>query len=641
MKSGSIAPVPFRMVSVDDQFWSPRIETNRLVTIPLGYEKCRGTGRLDAWKLDWKDGDPCRPHIFWDSDVAKWMEAAACSLQIHPDSALKDDLEGVITSMEKAQEPDGYLNSYFTTVEPENRWTNLRDRHELYCAGHLIEAAVTHFSATGDDRFLNIIVRYADCIDSVFGNGEGQKRGYPGHEELELALVKLFDVTGENRYLQLAAFFLDQRGTRPHYYDLESASRGEDPAEDYEYWQAHLPVRKQKEAVGHAVRAMYLYSGMADVAVRIGDNELAETCRLLWRNVTGKRMYITGGVGSTEQGESFTADYDLPNETAYAETCAAIGIVFWAHRMLHLDDKPAAKYADVMERSLYNCVLSGVSLDGTRFFYTNPLEVRPGHALAQSGMENNYRYSRQEWFNCSCCPTNIMRILSSFGQYIYSSSNNSIYIHLYVGSTTEVMISGVQVNIRQETDYPWQETVTLYMEPAEPVEFSLFLRIPGWCENATVELNGKGIGKLNVNDGYVEIQRMWKKGDTLNFTMPMPVRKIEAHPEVRGNCGKIAIMRGPIVYCLEEEDNTPDLNDIRLDSSAEFKAEYDETLLGGCTVITGTARIRDVDGWADRLYRPSVTETVPVKIKAIPYCLWNNRRQGGMIVWIAENLSDL
>ncbi|MCK4506802.1 MAG: glycoside hydrolase family 127 protein, partial [Candidatus Aegiribacteria sp.] len=480
MATECIIPVPFHRVSVNDLFWSPRIETNRSVTVPLGYEQCRNTGRLDAWKLDWKDGDPCRPHIFWDSDVAKWMEASACSLYFHPDSNLRENLNNVINLMEKAQHPDGYLNSYFTVVEPANRWTNLRDRHELYCAGHLIEAAVTHFSATGDDRFINIIIRYADCIDSVFGSGAGQKRGYPGHEELELALVKLFRATGENRYLELAGFFLNQRGTRPHYYDLESESREEDPAENYEYWQAHLPVREQTEAVGHAVRAMYLYSGMADVAVETGDTELAETCRLLWRNVTAKRMYITGGVGSTERGESFTADYDLPNETAYAETCAAIGLVFWAHRMLRIDKKPNSEYADVMERSLYNCVLSGVSLDGTHFFYTNPLEVRPGHAMAQSGLENNYRYSRQEWFRCSCCPTNIMRILSSFGQYIYSSSKNTVYIHLYVGSTTKVVISEIQVNIRQDTGYPWKETATLFIDPEKPVEFSLSLRIPGW-----------------------------------------------------------------------------------------------------------------------------------------------------------------
>ena len=640
MKAERITPIPFFRVSVNDLFWSPRINTNRMVTVPLGYEQCRKTGRLDAWKLDWKDGDPCRPHIFWDSDVAKWMEASACSLYLHPDNKLKENLNGVINSMEEAQQPDGYLNSYFTAVEPANRWTNLRDRHELYCAGHLIEAAVTHFSVTGDDKFINIIIRYADCIDSVFGNGEGQKRGYPGHEELELALVKLFRATGESRYLALAAFFLNQRGTRPHYYDLESAFRGEDPAENYEYWQAHLPLREQTEAVGHAVRAMYLYSGMADVAVETDDTELAEACRLLWRNVTGKRMYITGGIGSTERGESFTADYDLPNETAYAETCAAIGLVFWAHRMLHIDSAPTAKYADVMERSLYNCVLSGVSLDGSRFFYTNPLEVRPGHAITQSGPENNYRCSRQEWFNCSCCPTNIMRILSSFGQYIYSSGNDSIYVHLYVGSTAEIDISGIRVKIRQDTEYPWKETVTLSIEPEEPVEFSLSLRIPGWCENASLELNGKEIRQLQISNGYSHMRRMWKEDDTLKLILPMPVRKIEANPEVRDNCGKTAIMRGPIVYCLEEEDNGPNLNDIGLDSSAELKAEYDGNLLGGCTVIKGTASIRKESGWADHLYRPGITEAMQVKIKAIPYCLWNNRRPGGMLVWISENISN-
>ncbi len=640
MTTERIIPVPFHRVSIDDLFWSPRIETNRMVTVQLGYEQCRNTGRLDAWKLVWKDGEPRRPHIFWDSDVAKWMEAAACSLYLHPDSNLKENLNDVINLMEQAQQPDGYLNSYFTAVEPANRWTNLRDRHELYCAGHLIEAAVMHFLATGEDKFINIITGYADCIDSVFGNGAGQKHGYPGHEELELALVKLFRVTGENRYLELAEFFLNQRGTRPHYYDLESALREEDPAENYEYWQAHLPVREQTEAVGHAVRAMYLYSGMADVATETGDDELAEACRLLWQNVTGKRMYITGGVGSTERGESFTADYDLPNETAYAETCAAIGLVFWAHRMLQIDEKPNAKYADVMERSLYNCVLSGVSLDGTRFFYTNPLEVRPGHAMTQSGLENNYRYSRQEWFNCSCCPTNIMRILSSFGQYIYSSGSNSVYIHLYAGSTAETLVSGVLVNIRQETEYPWKEKVSLFIDPAKPVEFSLSLRIPGWCENPSLELNGKKIRQLQITNGYTHIRRLWRKDDTLNLILPMPVRKIEAHPEVRDNCGKTAIMRGPIVYCLEEEDNVPNLNDIRLDSSAELRAEYDENLLGGCTVIKGTASIKNGEGWTDHLYRPGVTETMPVEIKAIPYCLWNNRRSGGMLVWISENMPD-
>ncbi|MCD4707561.1 MAG: glycoside hydrolase family 127 protein [Candidatus Sabulitectum sp.] len=637
MGSERIAPVPFHRVSIDDRFWSPRIETNRDVTIPLGYEQCRKTGRLDAWKLNWKDGDPRRPHIFWDSDVAKWMEAAACSLRLHRDDSLEENLNNIISLMEKAQQPDGYLNSYFTAVEPEKRWTNLRDRHELYCAGHLVEAAVAHSFATGDDRFISIARRYADCIDSTFGSGADRKRGYPGHEELELALVKLFRATDERRYLELAVFFLNERGTKPHYYDLESVSRGEEPARNYEYWQAHLPVREQKEAVGHAVRAMYLYCGMADAAIETGDGELAEACRVLWRNVTERKMYITGGIGSTAQGESFTADYDLPNETAYAETCAAIGLVFWAHRMLHIDERPNSKYADVMERSLYNCVLSGVSLEGTRFFYTNPLEVRPGHAMAQSGSENNYRYSRQEWFSCSCCPTNIVRILSSFGQYIYSRTDDSIYVHLYAGSTAEMVMSGIRVNIRQETEYPWKGEVTLFVEPEKSVEFTLFLRIPGWCENAYLKLNGEEVKQFPVTDGYVHIRRLWRKDDILHLVLPMPVRKIEAHPEVRDNCGKIAIMRGPIVYCLEEEDNMPDLQDIRLDSSAELKAGYDGSLLGGCTVITGTACIRQSGGWVDKLYRPGLTETVPVGIKAIPYCLWNNRKPGGMLVWISVN----
>ena len=369
-RTQSCKPVLFNQVTIEGGFWGPRIETNRKVTLPIEYEHLKKTGRLEAWELKWKPGDPNPPHIFWDSDVAKWMEAAAYSLTCHPDKTLEQNLDRVIALMEKAQLPDGYLNTHFIAVEPEKRWTNLRDNHELYCAGHLMEAAVAHYHATGKRSFLDVMCRYADHIHRTFGPGRDQKRGYPGHEEIELALIKLWGATGNRSYLDLATFFINERGRPPHYFTLEAQARGEDPARqrhgNYEYSQSHLPVREQTKVVGHAVRAMYLYCGMADVAAATGDKALLAACRRLWQNVTRRRMHVTGGIGPTASNEGFTTDYDMPTDTAYLETCAAIGLVFWAHRMLQADLD--GDYGDVMERALYNGVLSGVSVEGDRFF---------------------------------------------------------------------------------------------------------------------------------------------------------------------------------------------------------------------------------------------------------------------------------
>ena len=413
--SQAFEPVPFSKVTIEDVFWAPRLHVNREKTIPHIYRMCKETGRIDAYKLDWKVGQEQAPHQFWDSDVAKWIEAASYSLATHPDPTLEALLDEVITLIASAQQPDGYLNPHYTVVEPDKRWTNLRHGHELYCAGHMIEAGVAHFQATGKATLLDVVRRYADYIETVFGTEPGKKRGYCGHEEIELALVRLYRVTGNSRYLRLGQYFIDERGQSPCYFDTE-------PTPDLhrlglEYHQAHKPVREQTEVVGHAVRAMYLYSAMADLAYETGDETLLQTCKRLWHHLYTKRMFITGGIGSSMYNEGFSSDYDLPNDTAYAETCAAVGLVLWCQRMLQLECD--AQYADIMERALYNGVLSSISQEGTTFFYVNPLA-------------NQGDLSRQEWFSCACCPTNITRLLASLGQYIYSQNEHEIAVHLYV-----------------------------------------------------------------------------------------------------------------------------------------------------------------------------------------------------------------
>jgi len=630
-----MAPVRLQKVAVHDEFWAPRIEKNRAVTLPIEYRQCKKTGRIDAWKLDWKEGAPNKPHQFWDSDVAKWIEAAAYSLAAFRDEKLEKTVDGVIDWIAKAQQKDGYLNTYFTVCDPGRRWTNLRDMHELYCAGHLMEAAAAYYEATGKRKLLDVLCRYADYIASVFGPEKGKKRGYPGHEEIELALVKLYRATGRGRYLKLAKFFIDQRGRRPHFFDQEARARGEDPKRygggGYENLQAHRPVREQATAEGHAVRAMYLYCGMADVAAETGDAELLAACRRLWKNVAERRMYIHGGIGSTRFGERFTCDYDLPNEEAYAETCAAIGLVFWSHRMLQIDAD--SKYADVMERAFYNGTISGVSLDGKRFFYDNLLAVHP---KTHRFRERKSPF-RQEWFGCACCPPNIARLLASLPQYVYSRNDREAYVHLYVGSTAELEVAGQTVRLAQRTGYPWKEKVMITVNPERREEFTLALRIPGWCRGAKLELNGASLSLRSiVRKGYAKIKRTWKRADKVRLTLPMPVERIEAHPSVREDCGKVALQRGPVVYCLEQVDNGPDLADICLPRNARLKAKFTKNLLGGVVVVSADAYRRDRAGWKGALYKRAPSATRRIRIKAVPYCVWGNRKEGEMIVWMRE-----
>jgi len=605
--SRQLTPVAWKHVTVDGGFWGPRVRTNRRVTLPHIYRQLRDTGRVDAWRMRWRPGMPNPPHVFWDSDVAKWLEGAAYALFAEPDAALATQVAELVELIVAAQQPDGYLNTPFTLVEPEKRWTNLRDQHELYCAGHLIEAAVALHEATGESRLLDALCRYADLIGTVFGAGDGQRRGYPGHEEIELALVRLWRATRQPRYLELARYFVDERGRTPHYFEQEAAARGETPQHQrHAYDQAHVPVREQTDAVGHAVRAMYLYCAMADLVAETGDETLWEACRRLWASVTERRMYVTGGIGSTAEGEAFTRDYDLPDTTAYAETCAAIGLVFWAHRMLQVE--PDARYADIMEQALYNGVLSGVSLDGTSFFYTNPLAVD----AERSGVR------RSGWFDCACCPTNIARLLASLGGYVYATGKAGIHVHLYIVGSAEVPFRGQTVRLVQETAYPWQGAVRFIVEPEQAAEFGLCFRRPGWVGGFDVHVNGQSpLDPLPVEKGYVIIHRRWESGDVVELELPLPVERVRAHPNVVSARGRVALRRGPLVYCIEQADNGPDLDAITLPPEAAVEARHEPGVLGGVAVL----------------------EAERASLRAVPYFAWANREPGEMRVWIRQGRS--
>jgi DUF1680 family protein len=620
-------PVDCFRVTLNDGFWAPRVRINREVTIGAQYTHLKSTGRIDGIDPGYKPGDRKAHHIFWDSDVAKWMEGASYCLMTHRDQELEKQLDEVIEKFARLQRDDGYLNSWFTAVEPEKRWANLRDCHELYCAGHLMEAGVAYYQATGKRRLLDVACRYADYIDTAFGREEGKRRGYCGHEEIELALVKLYRATGNEQYLNLATYFIDERGRQPYYYDIEAEERGEDPRawhfKRYEYCQAHLPVREQTEVVGHAVRATYLYSGMTDVAQETGDETLITALNSLWEDVCLKKMYVTGGIGPSSHNEGFTAGYDLPEESAYCETCAAVGLVLWNHRMLHIGGD--GRFADVMERALYNGTISGVSLSGDRFFYVNPL-ASVGH------------HHRQEWFGCACCPGNISRLIAHIGQYIYSEGPRSAWIHLYARSSAELHMGEQTVRLEQKTDYPWDGEVAITILLNQPTTFTLNLRLPEWCQNAALRVNGKVIDtEPLIEKGYMKVSREWKNGDTVLLNLDMPVERIVAHPAVRMANGKVALQRGPIVYCLEGVDNpvTP-LNRIALPRTALLDTTYRNDLLNGVVVITAPAEVIEENGWDGVLYRNRPATTKACEITAVPYCVWDNREPGQMLVWIRE-----
>ena len=635
----SARPADLRRVRFQGGFWGQRQEVNRGRTLPSQYRQLLDTHRIDALDPAWRPGEAESRHIFWDSDVAKWLEAAAYSLTTQPmDPELAAHMEDTVDRLIHLQGDDGYLNSWYQNVEPEKRWENLRDRHELYCAGHLMEAAVAHRHLTGDDRLQAALCRYADCIDAQFGAEEGKRRGYPGHEEIELALVKLYRATGASSYLDLARYFIDERGRgEPHYYDVESRARGEDAgqyrweaAEPYDYCQAHRPVREQDRAAGHAVRAMYLYSAMTDLVAEGGDADLEAAVLRLWDNVAGRQMYVTGSVGASGQGERFTTDYDLPEETSYCETCAAIGLVFWARRLTELYGQ--ARFADVMERALYNGVLSGIALDGERYFYVNP--------LASVGTHH-----RQDWFGCACCPPNIARLLAGLGPFAYSEGDEA-WVHLYAAGEAELAAAGTRLRLRVTTEYPWDGRVDIEVEPdRDGDQATLNLRLPGWCAHADVRVGGDdqsgAVAEAREGSGYIRLHRAWERGERVELSLEMRPQRVYAHPGVRMAAGKVALQRGPVVYCLEEVDNdvTP-LSRVALPVDAPIDAVHEAGLLGGVTVLETEGVAVEDDDWDRELYRAAPPRQVTVPLRAVPYCTWDNRAAGQMLVWLREMAED-
>ncbi|GLV14900.1 hypothetical protein Heshes_25840 [Alicyclobacillus hesperidum] len=577
-------------VQLASPFWSAYQELVRTVVIPYQYDILNDrivgvepSGVVRNFRIAaGMDEGGFTGMVFQDSDVAKWLEAVGYALRSHRDPELERVADEVIDIIVAAQQPDGYLNTYFTIAAPEKRWTNLMECHELYCAGHMLEAAVAYFVATGKRKLLDAMCKFVDYIADTFGPEEGKIHGYDGHQEIELALIKLYGVTHNRRHLDLACYFLEARGTEPNFLREEWERRGgesfwrtnKQSKPDLAYHQAHKPVREQDEAVGHAVRAVYMYTAMADIARLTGDADLHKVCERLWHDVTGRQMYIVGGIGSTRHGEAFTFDYDLPNETAYAETCASIGLIFFANRMIRI--APKRKYADVMERALYNVVIGSVALDGKHYCYVNPLALWPP-ANIQNPDRKHVKPVRQAWFGCACCPPNVARLMMSLGDYIYTidEEKGKVYVHLYIGSEASFSVGGREIVLIQDSEMPWQGRVKFRVALGEgPVNLSLALRIPSWCANTpSVRVNGNllSIASVTTKDGYIEIERTWTDGDVLELDLPMKATFVVSHPQVRATNGMVAIERGPIVYCVEEADNGANLASVAIDTHAKLR----------------------------------------------------------------------
>ncbi len=622
-----IRPVLFTDVSFSDTFWAKRLDTNRTVTIPFAFKQSEETGRIRNFEIAGRlaEGTFCSRYAFDDSDVYKVIEGASYSLALHPDPALGQYLDSLIAKIAKAQEPDGYLYTA-RTIDPakvmpmagKDRWVNEQESHELYNVGHLYEAAVAHYQATGKRTLLEVALKSADLIAKTFG--PGLRRDVPGHQEIEIGLGKLYRLTGEGKYLALAKFFLDERGNAAGH-KLYG-----------EYAQDHVPVVKQTEAVGHAVRAAYMYSGMADLAALTGEQAYVTAIDRLWENVVGRKMYLTGGIGATGAWEGFGPDYELPNQDAYAETCASIANALWNQRMFlwHGD----AKYIDVLERILYNGFLSGIAMTGDRFFYPNP--------LASSG-----QHERSPWFACACCPSNIPRFLASVPSYTYAVSGDRVYVNLFVQGTGSVVTPAGRIGLEQATRYPWSGDVRLKVDPEKAGAFTLLIRVPGWARNTpvpsdlyryegrppaafAVSVNGRSIS-APLALGYLPINRTWNRGDVVSISLPMEPRRVLANAAVKADVGRVAIERGPIVYAAEWPDNLGHVNNLVLGDAVALKAEARPLLLNGVTVITGTAIARREQGGR------FVNSAQPITL--IPYYAWAHRGKGEMAVWLARDLS--
>ncbi|MBI5305470.1 MAG: glycoside hydrolase family 127 protein [Chloroflexi bacterium] len=607
-----LRPVPLDAVTLRDEFWSPRMRINREVTLPSQYAQLEQSGTLDNFRrAAGKINAPFRGRLFTDTDAYKWLEAIAWTLAAEPDPALAKMADTVIAEIGDSQRADGYLDSFYARETANDRWTNLRDNHEMYCAGHLFQAAVAHARATGSERLLNIARRFADHICNTFGAMPGKRASVDGHPEVEMGLIELARVTGERKYLEQTQFFIDVRG------------RGVIGGNDYH--QDRTPLREQSRMVGHAVRATYLNIGATDLYAETGDAPLRAALERMWQSLTERQMYITGGIGSRHKGEAFGADYELPNSRAYTETCAAIALVMWAWRMLALDGD--ARYADVMETALYNGVLSGVSFSGQEYFYENPLA-------------NDGSHRREPWYECACCPPNVARTFASLPGYFYSTRQNEVFVHLYAeNNARSVLADGRTVGVTQHTRYPWDGQVNLAID-AEG-ELGLHLRVPGWCESgATIAINGKAYDGALVPGSYAAIRREWRNGDVVTLNLPMPARRVQSHPYAIENKDHIALTRGPLVYCIEGADNPGiDLRDVVVSAKADITATFRAVVLNGVTQLEFPARLAPPDpGWTNRLHRTARDEQAQpsrsIRVTAIPYYAWANRAPGAMRVWL-------
>ncbi len=609
--------LPLEAVRLTGGFWASRQDINRRVTLPHGYRMLEQTGTLDNFRVaaGLKQGSYRGKMVFLDSDVYKWLEAVAYELQANPDPALRQQADEVIELVAAAQQSDGYLNTYYQLVEPGARWSDLDFGHELYCAGHLFEAAAAYTRATGTTRLLEVATRFADLIDATFGPGKLQ--GTCGHPEIELALIKLYRVTGKRAYLDLAKYFIDQRG--------KGVMRGLGWLKA-EYHQDRVPVREQTVVEGHAVRAMYLNTGVADLYLETGEAALRTALEHQWRDMTSGKVFLTGGLGSRYEGEAFGDPYELPADQCYCETCAAIGSVLWNWRMVLMTGE--ARFADLMERTLYNGVLSGIALAGDSFFYINPLLSRGG-------------YARRPWYDVACCPPNLMRLFASLPQYFVSHDNHGLQVHLYGTGTVRLTLdSGQPVALSMQTDYPWTDTVALTIEESGPAPWQLKLRRPGWCQDASIAVNGQRIENPVIEAGYITLARAWQPGDVVTLHLPMEPVLVEAHPRVDAVRDSVAIQRGPVIYCVEAADH-PGVNvlDLRLDIDAPLHAAWrDGALAERMMVIEAPGFAVNPDEWDGELYRRATRRDSlplqPVPITAIPYFAWGNRGANAMRVWI-------
>lgn len=642
--NNKLCSLPLSRIKINDNFWSKYTKLVKDAIIPYQWDilndrvedaepsYCLNNFRIAAGEKEGEFGGA----VFQDTDIAKWLEAVAFTLSTNEDEILENMAGDVIDLIGKAQDKEGYINTYFTIKEPNLRWTNLTEGHELYTAGHFLEAAVAYYNATGKDNFLNIMIRFADLICNTFGNKENQIHGYPGHQEIELALVKLYEVTKNKKYLDTAKYFIDERGKSPNYFleeeRTEKFKRIFPEFKNYTplYSQSHLPVREQTTAEGHAVRAVYMYCAMVDIAYEYEDEELFKACKTLWNNIVNKRMYITGGIGSSGFLERFTTDYDLPNDINYSETCASIGLALFGLRMTKITRE--ARYMDIVEKALYNTILSGIAMDGKAFFYVNPLEVWPASCIERTSKEH-VKPVRQKWFGIACCPTNIARTLASLGQYIYLTDTDKLYINLFISNETSFEIMDKKVNLRLETNFPNGSNIDIHLTSESGKEISLAIRIPSYADNCSILLNEKTY-KFGIEKGYAIIKGKFNN-DKLKIIFDAPARFVYANPLVRADSGKVAIVKGPLIYCLEETDNKDNLSAIFADTSAIPIEKYEQDLFGGTTVIILKGKKLVNNNWNENeLYGYKKPIYEDITLKAVPYCYWGNRKSGEMIVWM-------